>query len=95
MADEILKVDGNNTPVGGGVTYDSNQYVTMLRVDPTTGYVLVSSTTVGATSATTESVAKRDGNYKPVCLAYDETNGTTQEILTDTNGNILCDVAFI
>jgi hypothetical protein len=42
--DEILKRDGNYVTVLGGVTDDANQLVRMLRVDPTTGRVLVSAT---------------------------------------------------
>lgn len=44
MANEILKRDQNHITVLGGVTDDSNQYVTMLRVDPSTKRLLVSAT---------------------------------------------------
>lgn len=56
MANEIIKRDGNNVPVLAGVTDDANQYVTMLRVDPTTKRLLVgvssaaASLTVGTTT---------------------------------------------
>ena len=36
MADEVLKKTANYRRVTGGVTDDSNLFVTMLRVDPTT-----------------------------------------------------------
>ena len=42
MADEIIKRDGNFVTVLAGVTNDANQYITMLRVDPTSKRLLVS-----------------------------------------------------
>ncbi len=42
--DEILRHDENTIRVLGGITDDSNQYIRMLRVDPVTGRLLVSST---------------------------------------------------
>lgn len=42
MADEILNRDENRVTVLGGVTDDSNQFIKMLRVDPTTKRLLVS-----------------------------------------------------
>lgn len=44
MASEILKRDENSAVVLGGITDDSNQYIKMLRVNPITGRLLVSST---------------------------------------------------
>jgi hypothetical protein len=40
--DEILKRDQNSAVVLGGITDDSNEYIRMLRVDPTTNRLLVS-----------------------------------------------------
>lgn len=40
--DEVLQRDENHVTVLAGITDDSNQYVTMLRVDPTTKRLLVS-----------------------------------------------------
>ena len=92
---EIIKRDQNFRTVGAGVTNDASQDITMLRVDPITGYLLANITDTGATSATASQIAKRDGNYRPVCLAWDETNQVLQEVLTDAQGNLLCDVTFI
>ena len=44
MGNEILKRDDDRTTVLGGVTDDSNQYITQLRVDPVTGRLKVSAT---------------------------------------------------
>ena len=44
MSDEILSRDQNHITVLGAVTDDSNQYITMLRVDPITKRLLVSAT---------------------------------------------------
>lgn len=48
MADEVLKRDQNHITVLGGITDDSNQFIKMLRVDPTTKRLLVSATSSGA-----------------------------------------------
>lgn len=42
MSDEILKRDENHITVLAGITDDSNEYISMLRVDPTTKRLLVS-----------------------------------------------------
>lgn len=42
MANEVLKRDSNNVPVLGAVTNDSDQFIKMLRIDPTTGRLMVS-----------------------------------------------------
>lgn len=94
MSDEILKRDQNFKTVGAAVTQDSDQDITMLRVDSITKELLVDVTSDGTPSGTSRPIAKRDQNYKPVCLAYDEQNDTLQEILTDENGYLLCDVEF-
>ena len=95
MADEILKRDQNHVTVGARVTNDADKDITMLRVDPITKYLLVQISAGSSSSANTLQIAKRDQNYKPVCLAWDDTNKRLQEILTDANGNLLCDVIFI
>lgn len=92
MADEVLKRDANHITVGAGVSTDTDHDITMLRVDPITNELLIDITTDTATAANAEQIAQRDQNYKPVCLAYDETNDVLQEILTDENGYLLCDV---
>lgn len=48
MANEILKRDENRVTVLGGITDDSNQFVTQLRIDPATGRLKVSATGVSA-----------------------------------------------
>lgn len=95
MTSEILKRDQNFKTVGSAVTNDASQDVTMLRVDPATGYLLTAITTIGATSANSSQIAKRDQNHVPVCLAWDETNGVLQEVLTDTDGSLLCDITYV
>lgn len=53
MADEILRNDQNTVRVLGAVTDDANQYITMLRVDPTTKRLLVSATMASGTGTVT------------------------------------------
>jgi len=95
MADEIITRDVNSVTVGAGVSPDSDQDISMFRVDPVTKYLLVDITAGGATSENTGNIASRDQNHVPVCLAYDEDNDEVVEILTDENGYLLCDVEFI
>lgn len=64
----------------------------MLRVDPVTKYLLANVTDTGSTSAISSQIAKRDQNHRTVCMAWDETNQALQEILTDSAGNLLCDL---
>ena len=54
MNDEILKRDQNSAVVLGGITDDSNHYIRMLRVDPTTNRLLVSGTGGGSFSGLQE-----------------------------------------
>lgn len=89
MADEIIKRDQNHVTVGAGVSNDTDLDVTMLRVDPVTNYLLVGVQAGVGTSATASSIASRDGNHRPVCMAWDETNGVLQEVLMDSSGNLL------
>lgn len=90
--DEILKRDENHVTVGAGVSPDSDFDISMLRVDPVTKYLLVSVTDTGATAGTAGQIAKRDENHRTVCMGWDETNGVLQEILTDSDGNLLCEL---
>jgi len=93
--DEVLKRDANHVTVGAGVSPDSDFDISMLRVDPITKYLLVNIVDTGASAATASQIAKRDGNYRPVCLAWNEQDQELQEVLTDSDGNLLCDVIFI
>ena len=95
MTDEIIKRDQNNTTVGAGVTSDANKNITMLRVDPVTDYLLVSFSAGTSSAGTASQIAQRDQNNRTVCMGWDDTNKVLQEILTDANGNLLCDVTFI
>ncbi len=88
----VIKRDSNFRTVGAGVTQDSDKDVTMLRVDPVTGYLLVEIATTTTGLETASQIAKRDENFRPVCLAWDETNQVLQEVLTDADGNLLCDL---
>jgi len=92
MASEIIARDQNRATVDAGVTDDANLDISMLRVDPTTGYLLVSAVSGTAGDGGLSSVARRDQNHFPVCLGYDETNDELVEIATDANGYLLCDI---
>lgn len=92
MASEIISRDQNHVHVAAAITNDASQDITMLRVDPVTKYLLVSVTSGSTTSANANQVATRDQNHVPVCLAWDEINGVLQEVLTDAQGNLLCDL---
>lgn len=94
MADEILKRDENHVTVGAGVTNDADLEVTMLRVDPVTGYLLVNIDAGSATSGISSQIASRDGNYRPVCMGWNEEAQEVQEILTDADGYLLAKVTF-
>lgn len=90
--DEIILRDQNHKTVGAGVSNDSDKDIIMLRVDPITGYLLVNVTDTGTTSANASQIASRDENYRPVCMAWNEQDQELQEILTDAQGNLLCDI---
>lgn len=92
MANEIIKRDQNFRTVGAGVTDDASLDISMLRVDPVTGYLLIDVTVTGSSSANATQIASRDENFRPVCLGYDETNDILVEILTDENGYLLADI---
>jgi hypothetical protein len=47
MADEVLSRDENRITVLAGITDDANNYIKMLRVDPTTKRLLISATVSG------------------------------------------------
>lgn len=69
MANEIIKRDQNHVTVLAGVTDDSNQDVTMLRIDPVTKRLLVSATGSGSGSVTTVSVVTANGFAGTVATA--------------------------
>lgn len=92
---EVLKRDENHVTVAGAVGNDVDQEVFMLRTDPVTNYLLVDISQSGAAVGSGSSVARRDGNHRPVCLAYNESTGELQEVLTDENGYLLVDVEYI
>src|ERR1700728_435264 len=62
--DEILKRDQNSAVVLGGITDDSNEYIRMLRVDPTTNRLLVSGT--GGSGGVTQIIAGKNITISPV-----------------------------
>lgn len=92
MASEIINRDANFRTVGAGIGNDADQDVLMLRVDPVTNYLMVDVANTDAGSNTEIQVAPRDGNYRPVCMAWNEQDEELQAILTDENGYLLCDV---
>ena len=65
MADEIISRDSNRVPVLAGVTDDSAQEIRQLRIDPSTGRLLISATVEGVlnapTSSTDNAIARFDG----------------------------------
>ena len=65
MADEIISRDSNRVPVLAGVTDDSAQEIRQLRIDPSTGRLLISATVDGvvnsAASSTDNAVPRFDG----------------------------------
>lgn len=93
--DETILRDENRVTVGAGVSPDADLDISMLRVDPITNYLLIDigASTTGANTAS--QIASRDENFRTVCMGYDETNDVLQEILTDENGLLLCDVDII
>lgn len=94
MANEIIERDENFRTVGAAVTNDASQDITMLRTDPITKYLLVEIQDTSSSATTSPSIAQRDENFRPVCLAYDEENDELVEVLTDSEGRLLCDVVF-
>lgn len=85
----IIKRDENHVTVGAGVSSSDSVTPLMLRVDPTTGYLLlnVSNDSITATSATTN---KRDENHVPTVYGISSDDGVTLvPIRTDTNGKLL------
>lgn len=94
MSNEVISRDANRATVGAGVSDDADTDIIMFRTDSSTKRLLIDISNVGSTSATGGSVASRDENHRPVCLAYDETNYVLQEVLTDENGYLLCDVVI-
>lgn len=69
MADEVLKRDQNRITVLAGVTDDSNQFITMLRVDPTSKRLLLSANGSGSGSVTSVSVVTANGFAGSVATA--------------------------
>lgn len=95
MADEILKRDQNSSTVSAGIGSDASQDILMLRVDPDTKYLLVDSSSTGASSGSAGTIAERDQNGRTVYLAWDETNEVLQEVITDSSGRLLVNIASI
>jgi len=93
--DEIIPRDQNFRTMAAGVSNDADFDISVFRVDPVTNYLLVDIAETAATSETASQIASRDGNYRHVCLAWDEDNQVLQEVLTDTDGRLLCDVTII
>ena len=92
---EIISRDQNFRTVGAAVTNDVAQDITMLRTDPVTDYLLIDITIDTATAGNSIPIAQRDQNFRPVCLAYDESNDVLCEVLTDSNGYLLADIEVI
>jgi len=70
MAYEVLKRDQNHVTVLAGITDDSNEYITMLRVDPTTKRLKISGTiSSGSGTVTSVSVVSANGFAGTVATA--------------------------
>lgn len=93
--DEIILRDQNHVTVAAGVSPDSDFDISMFRVDPVTNYLLVDIASTPSGGGNTGQIAKRDQNHRPVCLAWDEENEELVEVLTDSDGYLLCDVEFV
>lgn len=66
---EDLKRDQNFITVLGGITDDSNQFITMLRVDPVTKRLLISASGAGLGTVTSVSVVSANGLAGSVATA--------------------------
>jgi len=87
MNGEIISRDQNQYHIGAAVTNDAAKDITMLRIDPVTGELVINITVDSAANGTGSTVARRDGNQYTVAMGYDETNDRLVEIATDENGN--------
>ena len=67
--DEVLKRDQNRVTVLAGVTDDSSELITMLRVDPITKRLLVSATSASMGTVTSVSVVSANGFAGTVATA--------------------------
>lgn len=93
--DEVLKRDENRVTVGAGVSPDADLDISMLRVDPITGYLLANIVSSSTGLETSSQIASRDENHRTVCMGWNEDDDELQEILTDEDGNLLCDLLAI
>jgi len=57
-ADEVIERDDNRVPVSAGVTNDANTEIVMLRTDPTSKALIVTTSTVAPSSVTYTSARK-------------------------------------
>ena len=89
MAGEIITRDSNFRTIGAGIDPNDPTDIQMLRIDPVTKYLLLNIAGSSVTSANTVQIAQRDQNFRTVCMGWDDTNKVLQEILTDSNGNLL------
>jgi hypothetical protein len=81
--DETLKRDQNRITVLGGISDDSNQYITMLRVDPTTKRLKVSASgSLGLGTVTSVSITTANG------ISGSVANASTTPAITLTLGAI-------
>lgn len=83
MADEVLKRDDNRVVVLGGITDDANEFITMLRVDPTSKRLKVSATLTGIISGT--GTANQLAYFTDTDVIASFSNGTSGHVLT-SNG---------
>ena len=84
------KRDNNRITVG--LAYDETN-TQPLKVDASTGTLIVEITPVASLPATSSPAIKRDSNDIPVVLAVtDDANSTPSPLLTDSNGLLIVDV---
>ena len=92
---EIITRDENSATIGAGVSSVDSASILMMRVDPVTGYVLTEITETAATAGNSGQIASRDQNHRTVVMGWNEVTQQPEEILTDVNGRILCDLLIV
>lgn len=86
------KIDDNNEYVAMAVTDDANRTPTPLKVDPATGRLMIGIKVVASLPATSNPATKLGANKEYVAMASDGTN--PRPLLTDADGNLICDIAI-
>lgn len=84
-----LKRDQNHRTVAGGISSVDGITPLMFKLDPTTGFLLIESTSA-TISVVPAQMDKRDQNHVPTMYGISSVDGKTLvPIRTDSNGNLL------